>query len=54
MTTILAVPIFLAGAVVGAVAGFVGGFRFADWLNERQQRDRSQGLGAKSEPVPSP
>jgi hypothetical protein len=42
MTTILAVLIFLVGAAVGAVAGFVGGFRFADWLNERQQRDRQR------------
>jgi hypothetical protein len=40
MTAILAVLIFIVGAAVGAVAGFIGGFRFADWLNERRQRDR--------------
>jgi hypothetical protein len=40
MTTILAILIFLAGSVVGAVAGFVVGFRFADYLNDRQQKGR--------------
>jgi len=28
----------IAAFLVGAAAGFVGGFRFADYLNERQER----------------
>jgi hypothetical protein len=40
----------IAAFLVGAVAGFVGGFRFADYLNERQklaaylrEREKDQG-----------
>jgi hypothetical protein len=40
MTVALGFLIFVFGAAVGAVAGFVGGFRFADYLNDRQQKDR--------------
>jgi hypothetical protein len=37
MTIAGAVSIFLLGTVVGTIAGFIGGFRFADYLNERQK-----------------
>jgi uncharacterized membrane protein len=40
MTVALGFLMFVIGAAVGAVAGFVGGFRFADYLNDQQQKDR--------------
>jgi hypothetical protein len=37
--------ITIAAFVFGVLVGFVVGFRFADYLNERQEREREQGGG---------
>ena len=48
----------IAALVIGLVAGFIAGFRFADYLNERQklaaylrEREKNQG-GADDEDHP--